>query len=101
MSSSLTNDICATSLHLTWTITTEPGRIYHSTQIVRTRVPSSHRGVVESSPSRKSAGCTIATSASRPDGTNYCLSLVARRPTPHRLPIFILLVLRSGSRDNR
>ena len=34
----------------------------------------------ESSLHRKSAGCTIATSASRPDGTDYCLPLVARRP---------------------
>jgi hypothetical protein len=33
-----------------------------------------------SSPYRRSAGCTIATSASRPDGTDYCLPLVARRP---------------------
>ena len=33
-----------------------------------------------SSPYRRSAGCTIATSASRPDGANYCLPLVARRP---------------------
>lgn len=40
-------------------------------------VKSDHRGAAASSPYRKSAGCTIATNASRPDGTNYCLPLVA------------------------
>jgi hypothetical protein len=33
-----------------------------------------------SSPYRRSAGCTIAISPSRPDGTDYGLPLVARRP---------------------
>jgi hypothetical protein len=53
--------------------TIERGRISHSKKIVRTHVPSSHRGTAASSPYRKSAGCTIATSVSRPDATSYCL----------------------------
>jgi hypothetical protein len=71
-------------LHLTWTITTEPERISHSTRIVRTRVPYSDHGTAVSSPFRKSAGCTIATGASRPDSTNYFLPLVAPAPGTSR-----------------
>ena len=50
---------------------------------------------------RKSAGCTIATSALRPDGTNYCLPLVARQPVPHGLRILVLIAFRFGSGDSR
>jgi hypothetical protein len=82
-----------------WTITTEPERLCHSTRIVRTRAPSSHRGAAESPPYRKSAGYTIATSASRPDGTNYCLPLFARRPVPHRLRILALMAFGSGPHE--
>ena len=89
--SSLTHAICATFFHLTWTITTEPERICHSTRIVRTRVPSSRLGAAASSPYRKSAGCTIATSASPPDGTYYRLPWVARWPVPHCLRILRLM----------
>ena len=46
-------------------------------------------------------GCTIATSASRPDRTNYCLPLVAPRPAPHGLRILVWMAFRSGSRDSR
>ena len=35
-----------------------------------------------SSPSRKSAGCTIATSASRPDGTHLSSASASRAETP-------------------
>src|SRR5271156_2108212 len=90
----------ATSFHLTWTISTEPERISRSTRFVRTRVPYNHRGVVESSQCRKSAGSTIATSGSRPDCPNYCWPLVAQRPVPHRLPIFLLMAFGSRSRDS-
>jgi hypothetical protein len=99
--SSLTHAICATFFHLTWTITTEPERICHSTRIVRTRVPSSRLGAAASSPYRKSAGCTIATSASPPDGTYYRLLWVARWPVPHCLRILRLMAFISGTRDSR
>ena len=67
---------CAASFHRTWIITTAPGPIFHSIRIVRTRVRSSRRGSAESSPSRKSVVCTIATTASQPDS----LQATARCP---------------------
>ena len=39
--------IYAASFHLTWIITTAPGRIFHSTRIVRTRVRSSRPEVAK------------------------------------------------------
>jgi hypothetical protein len=54
-----------------------------------------------SSPSRKSAGCTIATSASRPDGTNYCLPLVARRPVRSGPLILVLMAFWIWNRGSR
>src|SRR3979411_3345061 len=55
------------SLHLTWTSPPEPDPISHPTGSCRPRVPSNRGGAAASSPYRKSAGFTIATSASRPD----------------------------------
>jgi transposase InsO family protein len=65
-------------------------------RIVRTRVPSSHRRAAASSPSRTSAGCTTATSASQPDGINYCLPLVAQRRYQTVCESSYLMAFRSG-----
>jgi hypothetical protein len=81
-SSSSTSAIFAVCPRSISTITTA-GSIYRSTRIVRTRVLSSRRRAAQSSPSGKSADCTIATSASRPDDINYCFLSVALLPVPH------------------
>ena len=76
-----------------------PERLSHSTRIVRTRA---HPATAERPSRRQTASrrvTPIATSASRPDGTNYCLPLFARRPVPHRLRILALMAFGSGPHE--
>ena len=99
--SSLASAICAGYFRLTLITTTAPGRVFPWTRIARSSGRYRRARSDKSSPSLKSAGCTIATSASRPDGINCCLSLVARRLAPHRLRILLLSAVRYRSRDSR
>ena len=78
-----------------------PKPIARSTRIVRTRVPFSRRGTAEPSPSRKSAGCTVATNVSRLDWPRIpCSPMVVRRSVGRRLLISGSAVLSLDSAGN-